>query len=203
MPKKLLCTLCLLILVTATVVGETRLGFTMGGGGGYLCWGEEFKNELKAAGFEVPGTVYNFYGGSEFRLNEKWLLRNLGQGLVGQVQKDKNQTQLTVAQWTVSAQRMWELQPKLELGVGVLGGVGAFSMRLRYGQEEDAGPFAPDLKELADKFFFPVGPVASLRYTAGIQTLTVEALYLLPQNLNYGLTSGLQVQVGLSYDLGY
>lgn len=198
MHKRILLAICIVCLLATVASAEERLGVAVGGGIGGVLWKDSFE---VPEGFATPKTVYNFYGGSEFRLNEKWLLRNLGQGIVYSGTKDENQTKLTVGMWTLSALRLWEVKPNLELGAGAMAGVGSFSLRLDYGQTVD--PLEPNVRELTDKFFLSLAPIATLRYRVGIQTLTMEALYLLPRYLDYGMKSGWQVQLGLSYDLGY
>lgn len=202
MHKKILVILCILSLFAAIASAqEKRLGVAMGGGVGVLAWENTFVNSLEAAGFGKPGLAYNFYGGSEFILNEKWLLRNLGQGIVYHAEQDGKQTKLTVGIWTLSALRLWEVRPNLELGLGGLAGVGACSLRLDYG--EPTG-LEPNIRELTDKPFVSLAPIGTIRYRVGTQTLTMEALYLKPFLLKENeMKSGWQVQVGLSYDLGY
>mgnify|MGYP000843893447 FL=1 len=199
--KRILIALCLVLLCASFASAQgTRLGLAMGGGVGWLRWDQAFVGSLEAANFSTPTFNYNFYGGSEFRFNEKWLLRNLGQGIVATAQDETHESKLAVGMWTVAAMRLWEIKPNLEVGVGAMAGLGTFSLRLDYGEKPDLDP---NLRELTSRVFMPVAPVVTARYSVGVQTFTIEALYLVPQFLDQDLKSGLQVQFGLSYDLGY
>ncbi|HQD39258.1 MAG: hypothetical protein GX766_02015 [Firmicutes bacterium] len=192
----------LLVLCFATASSaQMRLGLTAGGGYTFLNWDKDFLSKIAGRGFPEPKGAFSFYGGSEFRLNEKWLLHNLGQGFLYQSQKNGQSSTFTVGMWTLSACRIWEVKPGLELGGGVRAGIGTFSLRLDYGEQDD--PLEANVRELMDKFFLPLGLIGTVRYKVGMQTFVIEASYQQPLLLEQKLYSGWQLQAGLSYDLGY
>ena len=201
--RKGILTLALAFCFSASVMAAEplRLGVTVGGGFSNLAWDKAFFDSLGTAGFQQPTLAYSLYGGSEFRLNEQWLLQNLGQAFFYKARNDAKETKVTVGVWSLSALRLWEARPNFQLGAGARAGIGAFDLRLDYG--EPAGDLTANVRELEDKFFVSLSPLVALRYQIGSKTLTMEFSYQIPLLLEQKLKSGLQIQAGLSYDLGY